>query len=51
MPGAVRAIQAVLADEAEIGISTLGSGLAAVAQSQDIRVFSLASGARPYLVP
>ncbi|MEL3892614.1 ABC transporter substrate-binding protein [Ferrovibrio sp. MS7] len=51
VPGAVRAIQAVLVGEAEVGISTLGSGLAAVLQNQDIRVFCLASGARPYLVP
>lgn len=51
VPGAVRAIQAVIAGEAEVGIATLGSGLAAVNQSQDIQVFALASGARPYLVP
>lgn len=51
VPGAVRAIQAVLANEAEVGIATLGSGLAAVVQNQDIQVFALASGARPYLVP
>lgn len=51
VPGAVRAIQAVLVDEAEVGIATLGSGISAVLQGQDIRVFSLASGARPYLVP
>jgi ABC-type nitrate/sulfonate/bicarbonate transport system substrate-binding protein len=51
VPGAVRAIQAIIADEAEVGIATLSPGLAAVAQGQDIVVFSLASGARPYLVP
>lgn len=51
VPGAVRAIQAIIADEAEVGIATLSPGLAAVAQGQDIAVFSLASGARPYLVP
>ncbi|MGB6105286.1 MAG: ABC transporter substrate-binding protein [Pusillimonas sp.] len=51
VPGAVRAIQAIIAGEAEVGISTLGSGLAAVLQGQDLRVFCLASGARPYLVP
>lgn len=51
VPGAVRAIQAVIVGEAEVGISTLGSGLAAVLQGQDLRVFCLASGARPYLVP
>lgn len=51
VPGAVRAIQAVIADEAEIGIATLGAGLAAVLQGQDLRCFALASGARPYLVP
>jgi ABC-type nitrate/sulfonate/bicarbonate transport system substrate-binding protein len=51
VPGAVRAIQAILADEAEVGIATLSPGLAAVAQGQDIVVFALASGARPYLVP
>lgn len=51
VPGAVRAIQAVIIGEAEVGIATLGSGLAAVLQNQDIKVFCLASGARPYLVP
>lgn len=51
VPGAVRAVQAVIAGEAEVGIATLGSGLAAVLQSQEIQVFALASGARPYLVP
>lgn len=51
VPGAVRAIQAVLVDEADVGIATLGSGISAVLQGQDIQVFSLASGARPYLVP
>jgi len=51
VPGAVRAIQAVMVGESEVGIATLGSGLAAVLQAQDIQVFCLASGARPYLVP
>ncbi len=51
VPGAVRAIQAIIADESEVGIATLGAGLAAVNQGQDIRCFALASGARPYLVP
>lgn len=50
LPGAVRAIQAIIADQADVGIATLNAGLAAVLQSQDIVVFSLASGARPYLV-
>ena len=50
VPGAVRAIQALISDQAEIGIATLNAGLAAVLQGQDIIVFSLASGARPYLV-
>lgn len=50
VPGAVRAIQALIADQAEVGIATLNAGLAAVLQGQDIVVFSLASGARPYLV-
>jgi ABC-type nitrate/sulfonate/bicarbonate transport system substrate-binding protein len=48
-PGAVRAIQALLADEADVAIATLASGLAAIEQGQDIVVFSLAFGARPYL--
>lgn len=51
VPGAVRAIQAIIVDEAEVGIATLGAALAAVNQGQDIRCFALASGARPYLVP
>ena len=50
LPGAVRAIQAIIADQADIGIATLNAGLAAVLQQQDIMVFALASGARPYLV-
>lgn len=50
VPGAVRAIQALIADQADVGIATLNAGLAAVLQGQDIVVFSLASGARPYLV-
>ncbi|WJR75809.1 ABC transporter substrate-binding protein [Bradyrhizobium sp. NP1] len=50
LPGAVRAIQAVIADQADVGIATLNAGLAAVLQGQDIVVFALASGARPYLV-
>lgn len=50
LPGAVRAIQALIADQADVGIATLNAGLAAVIQSQDIVVFALASGARPYLV-
>lgn len=50
LPGAVRAIQALIADQAEVGIATLNAGLAAVLQKQDIVVFALASGARPYLV-
>jgi NitT/TauT family transport system substrate-binding protein len=50
LPGAVRAIQALIADQADIGIATLNAGLAAVLQKQDIVVFALASGARPYLV-
>lgn len=51
VPGAVRAIQALITGESEVGIATLGAGLAAVLQGQDVRVFCLASGARPYLVP
>jgi ABC-type nitrate/sulfonate/bicarbonate transport system substrate-binding protein len=50
LPGAVRAIQAIIADQADVGIATLNAGLAAVLQNQDIVVFALASGARPYLV-
>lgn len=50
LPGAVRAIQAIISDQADVGIATLNAGIAAVLQSQDIVVFSLASGARPYLV-
>lgn len=51
VPGAVRAIQAVLADQSDVGIATLGAGLSSVLRGQDIEVFALASGARPYLVP
>jgi len=50
LPGAVRAIQAIITDQADVGIATLNAGLAAVLQGQDIVVFALASGARPYLV-
>lgn len=50
LPGAVRAIQAIIADQADVGIATLNAGLAAVLQQQDVVVFALASGARPYLV-
>lgn len=50
LPGAVRAIQAVITDQADVGIATLNAGLAAVLQGQDLVAFSLASGARPYLV-
>lgn len=50
LPGAVRAIQALIADQADVGIATLNAGLAAVLQKQDVVVFALASGARPYLV-
>lgn len=49
VPGAVRAVQALIADEADIAIATLPSGLAAVERGQDLVAFSLASGARPYL--
>lgn len=48
VPGAVRAIQAVLTGAADIGIATLAAGLDAVDRGQDIRCFTLAAGARPY---
>jgi ABC-type nitrate/sulfonate/bicarbonate transport system substrate-binding protein len=48
VPGAVRAIQAVLTGAADIGIATLAAGLEAVDKNQDIQCFALAAGARPY---
>lgn len=48
VPGAVRAIQAVLTGAADIGIATLAAGLEAVDKGQDIQCFALAAGARPY---
>jgi ABC-type nitrate/sulfonate/bicarbonate transport system substrate-binding protein len=48
VPGAVRAIQAVLTGASEIGIATLAAGLEAVDKGQDVQCFALAAGARPY---
>jgi len=48
VPGAVRAIQAVITDAADVGIATLAAGMEAVSKGQDIQCFSLAAGARPY---
>jgi ABC-type nitrate/sulfonate/bicarbonate transport system substrate-binding protein len=49
VPGASRAIHALIADEADVAIATLPAGLLAIENGQDIVAFSLASGARPYL--
>jgi len=48
VPGAVRAIQAVLTGASDVGIATLAAGLEAVDKGQDIQCFALAAGARPY---
>lgn len=48
VPGAVRAIQAVITGASDIGIATLAAGMEAVDKGQDIQCFSLAAGARPY---
>ena len=48
VPGAVRAIQAVITGAADIGIATLAAGMEAVDKGQDLQCFSLAAGARPY---
>ena len=48
VPGAVRAIQAVLTGAADIGIATLAAGLQAADKGQDVQCFALAAGARPY---
>lgn len=48
VPGAVRAIQAVLTGAADVGIATLAAGLEAVDKGQDLQCFALAAGARPY---
>ncbi|HVO89407.1 MAG TPA: ABC transporter substrate-binding protein [Casimicrobiaceae bacterium] len=48
VPGAVRAIQAVLTGASDIGIATLAAGLEAVDKGQDVQCFALAAGARPY---
>jgi NitT/TauT family transport system substrate-binding protein len=48
VPGAVRAIQAVITDAADVGIATLAAGMEAVNKGQEIQCFALAAGARPY---
>lgn len=48
VPGAVRAIQAVITGASDIGIATLAAGMEAVDKGQDLQCFSLAAGARPY---
>lgn len=48
VPGAVRAIQAVLTGASDVGIATLAAGLEAVDKGQDLQCFALAAGARPY---
>jgi len=48
VPGAVRAIQAVITGAVDVGIATLAAGMEAVDKGQDLQCFSLAAGARPY---
>lgn len=50
VPGATRAVQAVLAGAADVGIATLAAGISAVNQGQDIVALCLASGPRPYVL-